>query len=227
MIDGIRLKVCGLTSLVDAELADGCGADYLGFILYPKSPRHIALGTFQAMAPRLPERRKVAVLVEPTGAELAAAEAAGFDFFQIHFRPEFAAAAVAAWSATVGPERLWLAPKLPPELDLPAALLPGAKHFLLDTFHAAGFGGSGQTGDWGKFARHRAAHPEKTWILAGGLTPENIGEALRLSGTRFVDVNSGVESAPGLKDPAKLRRFVQRLRRGPEPEPPHGRSTGA
>ena len=66
MIDGIRFKVCGLTSLVDAEFADRCGADYLGFIFYPKSPRFISLEQFRAMAPRLPDRRKVAVSVEPT-----------------------------------------------------------------------------------------------------------------------------------------------------------------
>lgn len=66
-------------------------------------------------------------------------------------------------------------------------------------------------GDWGKFARHRTNHPEKTWILAGGLNPENIGDALRASGTKFVDVNSGIETAPGVKDSEKLKRFVVRL----------------
>ena len=92
----------------------------------------------------------------------------------------------------------------------PAALAV-AKFILLDTFHAEGFGGSGKTGDWGKFARHQAAHTHNFWILAGGLNAENIGDALRLSGARFVDVNSGVEAAPGVKDEAKLKRFVVRL----------------
>ena len=112
---------------------------------------------------------------------------------------------------TVGAERLWLAPKLPPDADVPAALLPLAKHFLLDTFHPEKFGGTGATGDWRKFASHRKMHPEKTWILSGGLNPENIGEALRASSARFVDVNSGVESAPGVKDQDKLKRFVAAL----------------
>ena len=88
MIDGIRLKVCGLTSLIDAEWADRCGADYLGFIFHPKSPRHLTHAQFAAMAPRLPDRRKVAVSVEPTLDELGALRDAGFDYFQIHFRPE-------------------------------------------------------------------------------------------------------------------------------------------
>ena len=211
MIDGIRIKVCGLTSLVDAEFADKCGVDCLGFILYPKSPRYVSLETFRAMAKRLPERKKVAVSVEPTVAELAEFQKAGFDFFQIHFRHDLPVATVVAWSKTVGGDKLWLAPKLPPESDVPAALLPLAKFFLLDTFHADKFGGTGATGDWAKFARHQAAHPEKTWILSGGLNPDNIGDALKQSGAKFVDVNSGVESAPGVKDQEKLKRFVIRL----------------
>ena len=213
MIDGIRIKVCGLTSLVDAEFADRCGLDYLGFNFYPKSPRHISLETYRAMAARLPERKKVAVAVEPTVAELTAMQAAGFDFFQIHFHHDLLVSAVASWAETVGEERLWLAPKLPPDVAVPVALLPLARTFLLDTFHAEKFGGTGATGDWAKYARHQQAHPDKTWILSGGLTPENSGEALRASGARFVDVNSGVESAPGVKDHAKLKSFVVALHR--------------
>ena len=211
MIDGIRLKVCGLTSIVDAELAERCGADYLGFILYPKSPRGVSLAQFRAMAPRLPDRRKVAVAVEPTVDELAAMREAGFDYFQIHFRLETAEARVAEWSRFVGAKHLWLAPKLPPTADVSPAVRSAAKFILLDTFHAEGFGGSGQTGDWGGFARQQTAHPENFWILAGGLNAGNIGEALAQSGARFFDVNSGVESAPGVKDEAKLKRFVEAL----------------
>jgi phosphoribosylanthranilate isomerase len=211
MIDGIRFKVCGLTSIVDAEFADRCGADYLGFIFYPKSPRHVSVPQFQAMAARLPERRKVAVTVAPTADELATLQAVGFDFFQIHYPSDTPPERIAAWSGAVGRERLWLAPKLPPADDVPEAARAAAKHILVDTFHAAGFGGSGQTGDWEKFARLQTTHRENTWILAGGLNPENIGEALTRSGARFVDVNSGVEAAPGVKDEAKLKRFVVRL----------------
>lgn len=218
MIDGIRFKVCGLTSLVDAQFADRCGADYLGFILYPKSPRHVALETIRAMAKHLPDRKKVAVSVEPTVAELTEMKAAGFDFFQVHFRHDLPTDTVAAWSATVGVEKLWLAPKLPPAVDVPAALLPLAKYFLLDTFHPEKFGGTGATGDWAKFARYQQTHADKTWILSGGLNPDNIGEALRASGARFVDVNSGVESAPGVKDHAKLKRFVVALHRAASAE---------
>ncbi len=211
MIDGIRIKVCGLTSLVDADFADRCGADYLGFILYPKSPRRISLETFRAMAAHLPERKKVAVVVEPTIGELAQLGDAGFAFFQIHFRHDFPLSTVASWSQMIGPERLWLAPKLPEPVDVAAELLPLAKHFLLDTFHAGKFGGTGQTGNWAKFKRHQEQHPEKTWILSGGLNAENIGDALGRSGARLVDVNSGVEAAPGVKDHVKLKHFIVSL----------------
>lgn len=212
MIDGIRIKVCGLTSLIDAELADRVGADCLGFIFHPESPRRVTVAQYAAMTNRLPDRRKVAVLVEPTVATLKEIAALGFNFFQIHFRHDRPQSEVAAWSKAVGADRLWLAPKLPPEVDPAAEWLPLASTFLIDTFHA-GFGGSGRTGDWGKFARLQAAHPKHGWILAGGLNPENIAEALTKSGARFVDVNSGVEAAPGIKDLDRLRRFVVAIHR--------------
>ena len=89
--------------------------------------------------------------------------------------------------------------------------LPLAATFLLDTFHAAGFGGSGKTGDWAKFARYRETYPQHTWILAGGLSPDNVAEAVAQSGAFFVDVNSGVETSPGVKDHAKLRALGEAL----------------
>ena len=220
MIDGVRLKVCGLTSIVDAEAADRCGADFLGFILYPKSPRHLPLAQFSAMAPRLPPRRRVAVSVEPSPAELEAMAAAGFDFFQVHFGVSTSPDRLDEWSRCVGRDRLWLAPKLPPGTDVSAEVRTAAKVVLLDTFHEAGFGGSGVAGDWAKFARHRAAFPENDWVLAGGLNEANIAAAVAASGARFVDVNSGVESAPGVKDEAKLRRFAAALRAAPKPSAP-------
>jgi len=213
MIDGIRFKVCGLTSLVDAEFADKCGADYCGFIFYPPSPRHLSLAQYRAMAKRLPDRRRVAVSVEPALAELSAQADAGFDYFQIHYRPEIGPERVAEWSELVGAKRLWLAPKLPPGEDVPSSALSAARSILLDAFSPDKFGGTGRTGDWGKFARLQAAHPDHTWILSGGLDAGNIGEALRTSGATFVDVNSGVESAPGVKDPEKLKKFVVALHR--------------
>ena len=202
MIGGIRVKVCGLTSEGDAAAAAGIGADFLGFILYPKSPRYLPLAQFAEWRAQLPDLPKVAVLVTPSDAELAAAEAAGFDFFQIHFpadHPASAQAAVARFGA-----RVWLAPKLPPEAELAPELLSLAETWLLDTYRADSFGGTGHTGDWAKFRRYRELYPALRWVLAGGLAPENVAAAVSLTRTQMIDVNSGVESAPGRKDLVKL-----------------------
>ena len=212
MMNSLQLKLCGQTRAEDARVAAGIGADYLGFIFYPKSPRAVTLAQYAELAPELPTGpRRVAVMVEPTLEELGTVMAAGFDFFQIHCAHTTPVETVRGWSALVGAHRLWLAPKLPPGEDVPAEWLPLAVTFLLDTFHAGGFGGSGKTGDWAKFARHQQANPQHTWILAGGLNPENVADAIAQSGAVFVDVNSGVESLPGVKDHAKLKRLGEVL----------------
>ena len=213
MINGVRLKVCGITSLVDADAAAAIGADGLGFIFHAKSPRNLAASQYAAMKDRLPLQKRVAVCVEPSAAELAALDKLGFDYFQIHFSVETPVATLATWSQLVGGSRLWLAPKLPPGQDVKPEWLPLVDTFLLDNFHADKFGGTGETGDWEKFNRHAAAHLGKTWILSGGLSPENIRDAIRATGAKFIDVNSGVESASGVKDAERLtllRRAIER-----------------
>jgi phosphoribosylanthranilate isomerase len=113
-----------LTSLVDAEAADAVGADYLGFILYPKSPRYVSFAQFAAMAPRLPPRKKVAVVVEPSLEELTAIKAAGFDHVQLHFANETPFSMAARWLDVISPEMLWLAPRVPPGKDFDLAFVP-------------------------------------------------------------------------------------------------------
>ena len=220
MINGIRLKVCGLTSRVDADAADAVGADCLGFIFHAKSPRGITLTQYAAMKDRLPPRKRVAVCVEPTAAELAGLDKLGFDFFQIHFGVETPIATLVAWSQLAGRSRFWLAPKLPPGQEPKPEWLPLANTLLLDTFHPAKFGGTGETGDWAKFKHQRETHPGKTWILSGGLSPENIAVAVTATGAKFLDVNSGVEQAPGIKSPAKLKAFVLELHNATKHENP-------
>lgn len=214
MIHGITLKICGLTRAEDAHVAVGIGADYLGFIFYPKSPRGLTFARYAELKPSLPlGAKRVAVMVEPGLAELTAAQTAGFDAFQIHFKASTPLAQLREWHELTGAARLWLVPKLEPAADVSPLLLPLADTLLLDTFHAEKFGGTGETGDWEKFRRHQRAHPEKTWILSGGLKPENIAGAIRATEAKFVDVNSGVESAPGVKDHAKLAALAAALRR--------------
>ena len=212
MINGVRLKICGLTSLVDADAADAVGADYLGFILHPRSPRCVSLAQFAAMAPRLPPRKKVAVVVEPSVEELAEIKAAGFDHVQLHFPNDTPFFMAALWLDVIPPEMLWLAPRVPPGKDFDLAFVPLADTILLDTYHPDLHGGSGQTGDWKQFAWHRTKFKKVNWVLAGGMKPENIVEAVAATGARFVDVNSGVESSPGVKDPVKLRALSEAMR---------------
>ena len=211
MINGVKLKVCGITSLVDADAADAIGADYLGFIFYPKLPRFVAHAQFKVMQERLPPRKRVAVSVEPTLAELSRQLEGDFDFFQIHFNPQTPLEVVASWAKAVDSSRLWLAPRLPPGVDIYPQLLPLGETFLLDTFHPDKMGGTGATGDWAKFKRYREVHANKRWILSGGLDPDNIAGAVTATGAKYIDVNSGVEQAPGIKSPAKLKAFVLSL----------------
>ena len=214
MIDGVRLKVCGLTSLVDAELADRVGADYLGFILHPSSPRHLSLLAYRSMHLRLPAgRKRVAVMVEPSDEQLEAAQQEDFDRFQLHFRSDTPLETLTRWSERVMPSRLWLAPRLAPGEPFRPEWLPLAGTFLIDTYRPDGFGGSGRVGDWPRFAELQRAYPDHTWVLAGGLNPDNIADALTESRARAVDVNSGVEASAGLKDHAKMKSFVVALHR--------------
>ncbi len=212
MIGSLRVKVCGLTSAEDAVVAAGIGADFLGFILYAKSPRFLPLERFAALRPQLPALPRVAVMVAPTVDELSAAQAAGFEFFQVHFPVTDTEAARRA-SAAVGAARLWLVPKLPPEIEIAPELLALADTWLFDTYRADSFGGTGHTGDWAKFRRYRETHPAKCWILAGGLSPENAAAAVAATGAEMIDVNSGVESAPGRKDAMKLAALQAALAR--------------
>jgi len=196
----------------DARLAAELGADFLGFIFYPKSPRYLAFEAYEALAPALPRGpKRVAVMVEPSLDELKRARETRFDLFQIHARYDLPLETVRAWSEAVGAANLWLAPKLPPGAAFPESWLSFADTFLVDTFHAEGFGGSGRTGDWAGFSTRAQAHPAKTWILAGGLGPDNVADAIAKSGARFVDVNSGVETHPGAKSPEKLRAVATAL----------------
>jgi phosphoribosylanthranilate isomerase len=212
MVEAIQLKVCGLTTAADAAAAAAAGADFLGFITFPGSPRYLPVPQFRALSAGLPRLPWVGVAVEPTPDALRALRDAGFAKFQVHFRHDLPFATVEAWAAAVGAEHLWLAPKLPPVIDVAPEWRALAGTLLLDTFDARLFGGTGRVGDWGKFRRHRESAPDRTWILSGGLDAGNVGMALRHTGATFVDVNSGIESAPGSKDPAKLAAFVAALR---------------
>ncbi len=213
MKQAVRVKVCGITRLEDASGALRAGADKIGLNLYAGSPRGISLERARKLLINVPQGRRVMVDVETAPEKLVEYRQCGFNFFQIHFDLSTGRDILAAWSKVVSSKCLWLAPRLPQGDPFPEWLLEFADTFLFDAFAPDVYGGSGKTGDWSRFAELQEKFPEKTWVLAGGLSPDNISEAVRVSQARFVDVNSGVESAPGIKDAGKIKKFILEVRR--------------
>ncbi len=208
----VEIKICGLTREEDVDLALDLGADYFGFIVYPKSPRGLSFERAAELAARVPEGRRVLVDVETGTEELESRLRAGFDFFQIHASLDVGLGSLAAWSGLALRERLWIAPRLAPGEPFPAAVLEFADTVLLDTYHKMQVGGTGEIGDWAGFSGLKERFPGVNWVLAGGLNPQNVLEAIATTGTERIDVNSGVESAPGKKDPEKLRELFRVLK---------------
>ena len=194
------------------DLALELGADFCGFIVYPKSARGLTLERAAELARRVPEGKRVLVDVESGTDELERRRDAGFDYFQIHAGLDVGLASLAGWSGLVSSERLWIAPRLKPGDTFPQAVLNFADTVLLDTYHPNQVGGTGETGDWGAFAELKLMHARTNWILAGGLTPSNVMDAIAATGPERIDISSGVESEPGIKNPEKLRELFGVLR---------------
>ncbi len=209
----VLVKICGLKQedAVDAALA--AGADMLGFVVFDKSPRHVSLAEAASLGARAGAGAvKVLLTVDADDALLAAAIAAlGPDFVQLHGAesPERAAAIRAAFGVKVI-KAIGIGGTA--ELDQIDAYDDVADMLLLDAKAPAGSdrpGGHGAAFDWPLL---RGLAPKKPWLLAGGLTADNVAQALRETGAPGVDVSSGVESAPGVKDRARITRFVANAR---------------
>lgn len=209
MKENVQVKVCGLTRAGDVAAAREFGAAYAGFIAFPKSPRFIAAEHAHKLFAEAPEGGCVYVNVSPSTEELEAARETGFDFFQLHFDLGVSLATVAAWAGIVGPQRLWLAPRIPPGEDFPQMALEFADTLLLDAYSPDKYGGTGKVCDWNTFRDLRDQYAHKHWVLSGGLRPENVAEALQVTGATAVDVSSGVEEAPGIKSAAKMKAFFE------------------
>jgi len=205
------VKVCGITREADAEEALSLGAAYLGVNVWPQSKRSVDAARARELAQYIPAGKRVMVDVN-TGTDVLEEWAdMGFDFFQIHFDLEISWASVAAWSGIVGADRLWLAPRIPPGMRFAPPLLDFAETFLLDAYSKKEYGGTGHTGDWAGFNTLATLYHHKQWVLAGGLNPDNICQAVAQAVPDIVDVNSGVETAPGLKDVNKLKALFAAL----------------
>jgi phosphoribosylanthranilate isomerase len=203
MIGDVTVKVCGITRAADAAVALAFGADYLGVNCWSGSPRFVPPAQRAGLLREIPADKRIAVTVNPTVAEAEALLAEGFAAVQAHFDPNTRDCDPAALSAALGPQRLWVAPKLADGAVWPADLLKYS-HTCLHDAHAKGaFGGTGKQADWTRFQSLQKAHSSHVWILAGGLGPTNVAEAVEAS-ARFLDLNSGVELSPGVKSAEKL-----------------------
>lgn len=192
------IKICGITRPEDAEAAARFGASYIGFVLWPASPRAATLDLVRLIAPMLPEGvTPVGVFVDPTRQQINDAADAGIRIAQVHSGsdaalnditiPVIRAVHLAADRAN------GIEPDIADEL------------ILLDAHDPVKHGGTGRTIDW---SRARLVAQSRQVFLAGGLTPFNVADAVRAVNPFAVDVSSGVESAPGIKDHRLVRSFV-------------------
>ncbi len=197
------IKICGITRREDAEAAVELGANALGFVLWPSSPRHATVKTVEAIVRDLPPFvTAVGVFVDPTADDSAQAADAGVRLAQIH-------GAVPAWTAGRG--RLPVLRAVHLGAASADAIEPAVNDatVLLDAHDPVRHGGTGQTVDW---SRARAVAARRRVVLAGGLTAANVREAILAVRPYAVDVASGVEIEPGVKDPLKLRAFIDAVR---------------
>ena len=205
----IRVKICGLRTEADVAAVAASGAAYMGLVFFPKSPRNLTIAEARVLALAAPVGlAKVALTVNADDALLdAIIEAMPLDMLQLHGSesPDRVAEVRARYGLPV-----MKAVGVADEGDLAAVFDYSlvADQILIDAKPPKGAalpGGNGLAFDWRLVAQRRWLRP---WMLAGGLTPENVAEAIRLTNARQVDVSSGVESAPGVKDPAKIGAFV-------------------
>lgn len=209
----VAAKICGLSTPETLDAAVRHGATQIGFVFFPPSPRTLGLDQAAALAARVPGHvRKVGVFVDPDDALLDSAIAAGgLDSVQLH---RTAPARAAAIRARTGRE-LWAAVAVKTRADLAAAagFSGAADRILYDARTPEGAalpGGMGLRFDWTLLQDHRHALP---WTLSGGLDPANVEEAVRITGATSVDISSGVESSPGVKDVDKIIAFLQAVAR--------------
>ncbi|HTI00266.1 MAG TPA: phosphoribosylanthranilate isomerase [Acidisoma sp.] len=207
----MKVKICGLNSPAAYETAVDAGADYVGFVFFPPSPRFVTGSQAAAIRARRPDGPPaVGLFVKPELDQIAAVlETMPLDIFQIYDTPERAREIRARFGRPV-----WLARGVSARAELAAAEAAGdgLDALMIESKPPAGAnrpGGNATALDWSLLAGWSPVLP---WLLAGGLTPDNVAEAIAASGAQAVDVSSGVESAPGVKDPARIKDFIRASR---------------
>jgi len=202
-----RVKICGITRVEDARAAADAGADAIGLVFFPKSPRNISIEQAKRIVDCLPPFVVcVGLFVNPARAEVEQViQQTGLDLLQFHGdeSPDFC----------VGFSRPYIkALRMKPDVD-PAVFAtshPAARGVLVDAWEQDRFGGTGNTFDWQRIKPLAGA---SRIILAGGLTPANVAEAITTVRPWAVDVSSGVEQAPGIKSAERIHSFISEVRR--------------
>lgn len=212
-----RVKICGLTQPAHVAQAGRLGAAFLGFVFYPPSPRCVDPALARELVAEAPEGAEtVGLVVDATDAEIEALlQAVPLDVLQLHGyeTPERVAEIVLRFGCRVIKA---LRAETPSDLDVLPAYADAADMILFDAkppMDAAFPGGHGVTFDWRLLAGVALTRP---WLLAGGLNAGNLAAAVALTKAPIVDVSSGVESRPGLKDPDELEAFFAAVRRADE-----------
>jgi phosphoribosylanthranilate isomerase len=202
----IRIKFCGITRLQDAQAAAALGADAIGLVLTRKSARFVELALARDIRRSLPPFvSAVALFMDDEPAWIATAiDAIAPDLLQFH------GAESAADCVRYGRRYLKVVP-MGDSVDVHSIMTthPDATGFLLDGHAPGEQGGRGKSFDWSWVP----GNLHRPVLLAGGLTCDNVGSAIRAARPYAVDVSSGIESAPGVKDPDKMRRFVEEVQR--------------
>ena len=210
----VSAKICGVTTPEAVRAALDGGAAYLGFMFFAASPRNLGIEAAARLAEPVRGRAKiVAIAVDPSDAELdRIAAVLKPDFIQLHGREtpsRVREAAVRSGAAVIKAVAVGEAA----DLDAAASYETVAEHLMFDARPPKGAtqsGGTGSVFDWSLLAGRRFRRP---WFLAGGLDPWNLAEAVQQSGAKLVDVSSGVERGPGLKDPALITAFLDAARK--------------
>ena len=212
MSDPLVIKICGIKTEAILDAAVTAGADMVGFMHFPRSPRHLELDPIAELISLARGRVETCViLVNPDNTLVAQVAALGPDWIQLHgpetphrveaIREE-AGIAIMKVVSIGGPE----------DVAQVADFAECADRILLDTKPPKGAdrpGGLGQTFDWGLL---KALDPSLSFMLSGGLTPDTVAAAIKATHPMGVDVSSGVETAPGVKDAALIRSFIERAR---------------
>lgn len=208
------VKICGLSTPETLDVALAAGADMVGFVRFPKSPRHVSLDLGHKLSLQAKGRaQRVVLLVNPDDEDIAQAiEAINPDLIQLH-GTESPERVAEIRSMVKRPVMKALGIARASDLQALGPYADGVDHILLDakpprTAQALP-GGNGIAFDWRLL---NGLDPGLSFMLSGGLNPDNVAEAIRLTKTQAVDVSSGVESGPGLKDPVRIEAFIRAAR---------------